>query len=250
MMSHWKEDMIRFMTDASLHSDFHAQLAKEIARQLGSGGHVCDAGCGLGYLSRAMSPYFDKITSIDISPNAIAGLQAQVAAGQYSNIFPLCGDIRKLPSESHYDKMVFCLFGKLGEIFDISKAQCRGKIVIIKKNWPCHTFSLTHPPRKGRSLEEICGILEQLGIDYSADTCAIELGQPLRSKADAVRFFRLYSHDPNPESIEFEHILPLLQKGQSKEFPYYLPARKKLGILTLDARQIPETLPPEMEAIL
>lgn len=240
MMFAWKQDMIRFMTDAAEYSDFHALLAKEIVQRLGPGGHVCDAGCGLGHLSRAMSPYFDKITSIDINRDAIAGLKTQVAAGEYPNIFPVCGDIHKISPEKAYDKMVFCLFGKLAEIFAIAKAQCRGNIVIIKKNWPCHTFSLTHPPRKGRSLEEICDILDKLGIDYSADACAIELGQPLRSEEDAVRFFRLYSHDPHPESIEFEHILPLLQTGASEEFPYYLPARKKLGILTLDARQIPE----------
>ena len=86
MMFAWKEDMIRFMTDASEQSQFHALLAKEIAQRIGPGGHVCDAGCGLGYLSRAMSPYFDQITSIDISPDAIAGLQAQVAAGNYPNL--------------------------------------------------------------------------------------------------------------------------------------------------------------------
>jgi len=250
MMFAWKEDMIRFMTDASEHSDFHTLLAKEIAQRIGPGGHVCDAGCGLGYLSRAMSPYFDKITSIDISPNAIARLQLQVQTGQYPKIQPVCGDIHEILPETPYDKMVFCLFGKLSEIFAIAKAQCRGKIVIIKKNWPCHTFSLTHPPRKGRSLEEVCDILERLGIGYQADTCAIELGQPLRSEADAVRFFRLYSHDPDPEAITFQHILPLLQAGNREEFPYYLPARKKLGILTLDARQIPEAFPANMETIL
>lgn len=245
MMFAWKEDMIRFMTDASEYSDFHTKLAAQILQHLGPGGHVCDAGCGLGHLSRAMSPYFDKITSVDINRDAIAGLQTQVAAGEYFNIAPVCGDIHKLSPEIPYDKMVFCLFGKLTEIFAIAKSQCRGKIVIIKKNWSCHTFSLTHPPRNGRSLEEVCAVLEQLGIDYSADACAIELGQPLRSEEDAVRFFRLYSHDPNPEAIEFEHILPLLQKSTSEEFPYYLPARKKLGILTLDAQQL-----PEMETIL
>ncbi|MBE6932885.1 MAG: class I SAM-dependent methyltransferase [Ruminococcaceae bacterium] len=250
MMFAWKEDMVRFMTDASEHSDFHALLTKEIVQQLGPGGHICDAGCGLGYLSRAMSPYFDKITAVDINSDAIAGLRTRIAAGEYPNITPICGDIHKCLPETPYDKMVFCLFGQLSEIFSIAKQQCRGKLVIIKKNWPCHTFSLTHPPRKGRSLIDVCDILQRLGIDHSAGTCAIELGQPLRSEADAVRFFRLYSHDPDPEAIEFEHILPLLQTGPSEEFPYYLPARKKLGILTLDARQIPDAFPPEMETIL
>ena len=248
MMFAWKQDMIRFMTDAAEYSDFHALLAKEIVQRLGPGGHVCDAGCGLGHLSRAMSPYFDKITAIDISQDAIAGLQAQ--AGQYPNIDPVCGNIHELSPKTPYDKMVFCLFGKMDEILSVSKRQCRGKIVIIKKNWPCHVFSLTHPPREGRSLEEVCQILSRLGIACEAKNCAIELGQPLRSAEDAVRFFRLYSHDPHPESIEFEHILPLLQRGKGEEFPYYLPARKKLGILTIDTRQIPDQIPPEMECIL
>lgn len=250
MMSAWTEDMIRFMTDASEHSDFHTLLAGEIAQRLGPGGHMCDAGCGLGYLSRAMSPYFDKITSIDISRDAIAGLLAQVQAGQYQNLHPICGNIHENPPETPYDKMVFCLFGQLSEIFSIARRQCRGSIVIIKKNWPCHTFSLSHPPRKGRSLAQICVLLDELGIGYRADTCAIELGQPLRSLEDAVRFFQLYSHDPNPEAITIEHLLPLLKAGPSEEFPYYLPARKKLGVLTLDARQIPDQISTDTEAIL
>lgn len=243
MMSAWKEDMIRFMTDASEHSDFHALLAKEIARHLGQGGHMCDAGCGLGYLSRAMSPYFDKITAVDVSPAAISGLQAQVDTGQYSNIQPICGDIHTLCPNPRYDWMVFCLFGQLSEIFTIAKQQCRGKLAIIKKNWPCHTFSLTHPPRKGCSLQQVCSVLERQNIPHFAKSCAIELGQPLRNLEDAVRFFRLYSHDPNPEGITKEQILPLLRPGTSEEFPYYLPARKKLGILILDAQQIPDEFP-------
>ena len=250
MMSDWKQDMIRFMTDASEHSDFHALLAKEIVRHIGAGGHVCDAGCGLGYLSRAMSPYFEKITSIDRSRDAMAGLQAQAAAGQYPNIHPICGDIHAVCPDPLYDKMVFCLFGQLPEIFAIAKQQCRGKIIIIKKNWPSHAFSLTHPPRYGRSLTEVCNLLDLQNIPYFAESCAIELGQPLRSLEDAVRFFHLYSHDPEPQSITKERVLPLLRPGCSEEFPYYLPAQKKLGILTLDARQIPETFPPYMETIL
>ena len=240
MMSAWKEDMIRFMNDASEQSDFHRLLAKKIAQRIGSGGHVCDAGCGLGYLSRAMSPYFDKITSIDISRNAMADLQTQVAAGQYPNIHPICGDIHAIHPEPLYDKMVFCLYGQLSEILTIARQQCRGKIIIIKKNWPCHAFSLTHPPRHGRSLGQICDLLDQYQIPYLAESCAIELGQPLRSLADAVRFFRLYSHDPNPEAITPAQVLPLLTAGGSEEFPYYLPASKKIGILVLDVRQIPD----------
>ena len=53
----WNEDMIRFLRDASEHSDYHHLLAEYLAKRLPENAHVCDAGCGLGYLSLQLAPY-------------------------------------------------------------------------------------------------------------------------------------------------------------------------------------------------
>lgn len=55
-MFRWNKDMIRFLQDASEFCDYHGNLAARIMQELPDG-DICDAGCGLGYLSLALSPY-------------------------------------------------------------------------------------------------------------------------------------------------------------------------------------------------
>ena len=76
MMFRWEPDMVRFMKDASEYGDYHARLAARIAAHLPAGAHVCDAGCGLGYLSRALAPLCGRVTALDISENALAVARA------------------------------------------------------------------------------------------------------------------------------------------------------------------------------
>ena len=240
MMFNWKPDMIRYMIDASERSDYHERLALKIATHLGFGGSICDCGCGLGYLSKAMHPYFDHITSVELAPQALQVLQTCVSRGYFPKITPVCGDVHTLQPEQPYDKMVFCLYGSVPDIFDIARRQCRGKIIIIKKNWSSHRFSVGSQPMRNYTLGKTCDLLDAYNMPYTAEACSIELGQPFRSLEDAVQFFRIYSCDPNPASITAGEVLPKLQRQDSEEFPYYLPEAKKLGILVVDVRDIPE----------
>lgn len=240
MMFRWNEDMIRFMVDASERSDYHERLALKIATHIGFGGHICDAGCGLGYLSKAMHPYFDTITSVELMPQAISILQTCCNNGYFPKITPVCGNIHELAPEQPYDKMVFCLYGTIPEIFEIARAQCRGKIIIIKKNWSRHRFSVGSQLMKNYTLGRTCDILDYYNMPYTAEACSIELGQPFRNVDDAVRFFRLYSRDADPSAITAEQVLPRLIRQDSDQFPYYLPEAKKLGILVVDVNDIPE----------
>ena len=50
-MFQWNEEMVRFMRDASEYSDYHRRLVQWMLPDLHPGDHICDAGCGLGYLS-------------------------------------------------------------------------------------------------------------------------------------------------------------------------------------------------------
>ena len=52
----WTPDMIRFMQAANEKSDYHARLAAILAPRLSGCRTLCDAGCGLGALSAALSP--------------------------------------------------------------------------------------------------------------------------------------------------------------------------------------------------
>ena len=76
----WTPDMIRFMQAANEKSDYHARLAAILAPRLSGCRTLCDAGCGLGSLSAALSPYFDAITAADVSDAALDVLRETMGA--------------------------------------------------------------------------------------------------------------------------------------------------------------------------
>ena len=61
----WTPDMIRFMQAANEKSDYHARLAAILTPKLPGCRTLCDAGCGLGYLSLALAPYVRRVTAAE-----------------------------------------------------------------------------------------------------------------------------------------------------------------------------------------
>ena len=59
----WTPEMIRLMQNANARSEYHRQLAAILAPKLAGCRTLCDAGCGLGALSAALSPYFEQKSS-------------------------------------------------------------------------------------------------------------------------------------------------------------------------------------------
>ncbi|MCQ2418384.1 MAG: class I SAM-dependent methyltransferase [Clostridia bacterium] len=241
----WNEDMLRFMTDASEHTDYYRALTELLSPYLPKNGHICDAGCGMGYLSEQLAAAVKQVTAVDISESAIAQLQLRLSVSPRENLLPICADITKLTPKAPYDAMVFCLFGSIQSILEIGRNQCRGKLLIVKKNYSMHRFSLGQNPLHCYRFCDAVEILDRLGLPYEAIETDLELGQPLRSLEDAVLFFRTYSKDAHPEAITEEAILPRLWKTDDPDFPYYLPQNKKMGILIIDAAAIPAQLPWE-----
>ena len=69
-MYHWTADGIGWMADASRQTDFYRLLAAELAPYLKPEDRICDAGCGLGFLSLALSPYVRSVTAAEPRPTA------------------------------------------------------------------------------------------------------------------------------------------------------------------------------------
>ena len=57
MMQWWTPDAVRFMRDASEYGAHYTLLSEYLMRWLPADGHVCDAGCGLGYLAQALAAH-------------------------------------------------------------------------------------------------------------------------------------------------------------------------------------------------
>lgn len=229
----WTPDMIRFMQAANEKSEYHTQLAAILAPKLSGCRTLCDAGCGLGALSAALSPHFDAITAADVSGEALDVLRQIIRARQLTNITPLHCDLLTSEDKTQYDAMVFCFFGSLAEILPVARRQCAKTLIIIKKNYDLHRFSLTEQPIRGETAHAACEALRKLGVPFEFDARELEHGQPFASLDDAARFFRIYSRDEDPGAITPEAVLPRLRRTDDARYPYYLPQIKRLGILTI-----------------
>ena len=145
-MFQWNEEMVRFMRDASEYSDYHRRLAQWMLPDLHPGDHICDAGCGLGYLSLALSPYVRRVTAADRSQEALSVLRENCTHRAVQNIDIRSGDIRADLPDAAYDAMVFCFFGTIEEVVAIARGQCRGTVFVFKKHYATHRFSVgSHP---------------------------------------------------------------------------------------------------------
>ena len=237
----WTPDSIRFRIDAAEYGGFDAKIAAQVLRHLPEHARVCDAGCGLGYLSLALSNGCESVTAVDTSAEAISVLRQNIDRYKISNITAAQNDLFSMQPETPYDAMVFCFFGRVEETLRAAKAQCTGQAIMIKKNWKNHRFSMKERPLKGYTLRHTVSELDECKTPYKIATFPIEMGQPFRSLDDALLFFRTYAEEGDGQ-ILLEQIRSRLVRTDSKRYPYYLPSRKTLGIITVNTGDIPDSI--------
>lgn len=233
MMQDWSPGSIEFLHAAAARSNYYRLLAEKIAPYLPQNAHVCDAGCGLGELSLALLPHCAQVTAIDAAAAPIADLRRRAAG--IGRLEILQGDILENRPEKRYDAMVFCLFGHLEETLQIAAEQCSGPVILIKRAYAAHRFSVGASDLEHLTPKDAERELERLGIPCRAERFALELGQPLRSLEEAERFFRLYNRGGE---LDREEIRRRLQTREDAEFPYYLPNRKRLGLLAFHSDDV------------
>lgn len=235
MILTWDEVRLSFMKDASCYNPgYYTALWEAIRAQLQEAPrHICDAGCGAGYLSLEMAKHCENVTAVDLSEAATALLR-QNAQG-LSNLTVRTGDLALLAPKEAYDTMVFCYFGKTPEILKLAKAQCCGTLVMVTRNYTQHRFSL-HPTAFDRDTVAYSrSVMEKAGIPYTFAPCSLEFGQPFRSLDAAVQFFSIYGGAPAEKAEVAEKLVPT----DDAAFPYYLPSTKQMGILTVQTKDIP-----------
>jgi protein-L-isoaspartate O-methyltransferase len=242
----WTPKMIDFMRDASEYNNYHEILSKKIKNYFNFNSHICDAGCGLGYLSLAVSDKFEKVTSIDVSDVAIDVLKNNISENNYRNINIIEGDIWDIEPDHVYDGMIFCFFGNINEILKIAKMQCSGKVIIVKRNWKNHRFSKKSKnsckKNRGFSYRYAKEFLKKSDIPFECETLNVEMGQPFRTVKDAVEFFKIY--DKTEENIEFSesNVYGRLRVEESNDFPYYYSSKREIGIIVLNTSDIPNCI--------
>ncbi len=241
-MFRWQPQMIRYMKDASEYGFYHRKLAEKIVKHLPENANICDAGCGLGYLSLELAQYCHNVIAVDIAPKALNILSQNIQQHGYTNISVVEGNISDCCPLEPYDAMVFCFFGSIAKTLAVAKAQCCGRVIMIRKNWEKHRFTLCDKPLEYFNFAEAQTQLNFIGIPFCYETFALEMGQPFRSMEDAVDFFRTYNKDVDADSITATDIWDKLIKQDCKDFPYYLPSLKQMGLIALDSGDIPDDI--------
>jgi len=240
----WDRDTIRWMADAAECEPYYAELARRIAPKIAAGSHVCDAGCGLGYLSLELAKSAAQVTAVDISAQALAVLENKRAALAIGNIEIRCGDIWQTTPNIPYDAMVFSLFGSGMDALRLAKAQCRGDVFMVLRNYHSHRFSVKEHRIDYAVLDDVCLLLQKLSIPYEKETFDLAFGQPFRSWLDARAFFERYGQDDACE-ITDAFVKSRVQKTEDKTFPYYMPHWRKVGLLHLRVKDIAQDLTVE-----
>ena len=230
-MFEWNADKVRFMEDAAAWGDFHARLAALLTPYLPTDGHICDAGCGTGHLSLALSPYVKQVTAVDVSGEALALLADNCRKRDITNIDIRCGDIARLPPEEPYDAMVFCFFGHIEEILAISAAQCRGTVLAIMRNDSAHRFSAAQSAIRHGGYPRGRAELTARGIPFRAREGELPMGQPFRTLDDARRFFELYRRDGDTTPVTDALLQARLTATGREDFPFFLPRSRRFGLL-------------------
>ena len=200
-MYQWTKDSIRFRIDAAEITKFDDTIIAQIVPDIPQNAHVCDAGCGLGYTSLALARHCARVTAVDTSREALAILRDNIAVTKITNIDVVEGDLFTMRPTQPYDAMVFCFFGRVEETLRAAKAQCRGTVYLIKKNWLNHRFTPGALPLGRFTFQQTLQELDLLGVPYRARTVPIEMGQPFRSLEDAVRFFELYRQQEDEQCV-------------------------------------------------
>ena len=180
-MFSWSADTVRFMADACRRTDFHEKLTALLLPYLKPTDHICDAGCGLGYLSLALSPHAARVTAAERDAAALSVLRQELDARGVANVTPLCADVLAYTPPVPFDAMVFCFFGSMEEILAAALRQCRGTVLAVVRDDVCHRFSGA-PRAPGRnSFDAACGVLKARGAPYTARCAALDFPQPFRT---------------------------------------------------------------------
>ncbi|MBQ8536180.1 MAG: class I SAM-dependent methyltransferase, partial [Clostridia bacterium] len=196
---------------------------------------ICDAGCGLGYLSAALAPHVKHITCVDINPRAIHFAQKMCHEKGLANVTSLCADMCQC--QDMFDNIIFCLYGSIEEAVTISRRCCRGKVVVIKRNYTEHRFSMLPRQRLLDHYASSADYLTAQGIKFAQCSFSLRMGQPFRSLEEAKHFFELYSHVDDPALITDTFVQNKLIPIRHGDYQYYMPHDRQLGLLVWDAQE-------------
>jgi SAM-dependent methyltransferase len=232
MLFEWTEDIINYFVDASRYTGFHERLAHLVLPYLDGEDEVLDIGCGLGLLDFALSEGVKSITAVDEDPAVINHMRMDVDMRGTRNVFPRVGRLSDLAGET-WDVALLSFFGTPGDELREAMAMARRKVLVISHGEDTDRGdSMVKPNAKRVFSTEVEAFFKAEGIYYRKHTARLNFGQPLKSTADALKFFRAYirEDDPAEKKERLDALMGRIEETGEEVFPYFFPKPRSVAI--------------------
>lgn len=228
----WTTQKIDWYMRASMCSDFHKRLAREIAGMIPQEKSVMEVGCGLGYITSQLSQMGYDVFGIDIDEEVIekaqelhgnpASKRIKPIGKQHTrnqqNLFGL-EDYRTSHRMANVVLAVFC--GRIEEEgLGAFERLATERIIYIVSQHKSNNL-------KRDRTAEICTYLEKSGHRFTFKELSLRFDQPFTSQEEAAIFLELQQGNVN---------LPVKRsKGPYKDqYPYVFENEKKMSIFVID----------------
>lgn len=226
----WNSQTLRWFLDASDYTGYDRALAALLRPYLPAGGTLCDLGCGAALTDFELAPDASCVTCADSSPEAVSFVRNEAERRHIPNLTVRCTDAADVPGA--FDA-VMTLFHGSPETFDAYYSKARQVFLILTRRERYGQFGPeSRRISKRGDAASMRQFLDARSIRYSYREAELEHGQPLRSLEDAAAFVRAYAA-PMPEAELWNYLDAALLKTGREDFPYYLPNRKKLGLIVI-----------------
>ena len=218
----WNERKIEWYERASLFSDFHTLLSREIESLINKDESILELGSGLGYVSDILAKDGYNISSYDIDERVIERAKERSGLDIYHT-----ADYKDLNIKG--DVVLTIFFGRLWSDDNLSSLLSRAKKRLISIH-SLHTGQNdTIKSRKTPGLEESLSFLKDKGLEAKGKEITIPFPQPLSSLEEAKLFIK-ESYPGKDVSL----YLPYVKKTGDKTYPYILSNKKRMVILAID----------------
>jgi len=225
----WNPRTIHWYQRANEYNSFYKRIADLIAPKLQGYSTLCDIGCGLGLIDLELCRSIDKITCIDISPEAINALNKSIEAAKITNIETRLMDCEKI--KESWDVILISFFGS--RHLEKFLPHCKKLFAVVNGNNHSPLYPEKYKKYHKNTVSQAKKNLDQKGIPYSLTEIFLEFGQPLDSLEDARQFILSYSPQNDPKDLA-EFLSRNLKETGDLEYPFFLPHSKIIGIFEIE----------------
>lgn len=230
-MIQWSEESIRLMVDSLEYTGFAARQCEKLLPYLPQDGTVMEAGSGIGYLTYAMSRHVSRVVSVEFDPTASAYLQKWVKEEGVENIRAVNADAFTFDPAEPIHTLVCCRFGSMEEVLSIARNVGARQVLILTLANKRHRVSAEG---EGAEVAEYCrsSVLTGAGIAYTEEHFTLQNGQPFRTVADAVKFFKMY--DRKGDGVTAQTAAAALVPDPRGEYAWYYPMESEFRLLRFE----------------